>query len=88
MKSKNYTGHICMLIASTAWGLMSPIGKDVMSTEITALSLATFRMVGAALCFWIASLFTKREEVKPHDLMLLFFAALFAIVFNQGMYIF
>lgn len=88
MQTKKYTGHICMLLASIAWGLMAPVGKDAMSTEITALSLATFRMVGGAVCFWIASLFTKQEEVKPHDLMLLFFAALFAIVFNQGMYIF
>lgn len=77
-----------MLIASMAWGLMSPIGKDIMSTEVTALSLATFRMVGGAACFWIASLFTRHEEVKPHDLMLFFFAGLFAIVFNQGMFIF
>lgn len=77
-----------MLLASVAWGLMAPIGKAVMTTEITALSLATFRMVGGALCFWIASLFIKHEEVKPHDLMLLFFAALFAVVFNQGTYIF
>mgnify|MGYP002446164982 CR=1 FL=1 len=77
-----------MLLASIAWGLMAPIGKDVMSTEVTALSLATFRMVGGALCFWIASLFIKHEEVKPHDLMMLFFAALFAVVFNQGTYIF
>ena len=88
MKQKNYTGHLCMLLASVAWGLMAPIGKAVMTTEITALSLATFRMVGGALCFWIASLFIKHEEVKPHDLMLLFFAALFAVVFNQGTYIF
>ena len=88
MKTKNYTGHLCMLLASIAWGLMAPIGKDIMSTEVTALSLATFRMVGGALCFWIASLFIKHEEVKPHDLMMLFFASLFAIVFNQGMYIF
>lgn len=88
MKNKTYSAHICMLVASIAWGLMAPIGKDVMSTEVTALSLATFRMVGGAICFWIASLFIKHEETKPHDLLQFFFAALFAIVFNQGMYIF
>lgn len=77
-----------MLVACIAWGLMSPVGKDIMSTHVTALSLATFRMTGAAACFWIASLFTKRETVKPHDMLQLFYAALFAIVFNQGMFIF
>ena len=45
-------------------------------------------MVGAAIAFWIASLFTKREHVKSEDLMLLFFAALFGIVLNQGSFIF
>lgn len=88
MKNKNYTGHLCMLLATMAWGLMSPVGKDIMSTDVTALSLATFRMAGGALCFWTASLFTKHETVKPHDMLLLFFAALCAIVFNQGMFIF
>ncbi len=88
MQNKKYTGHLCMLIASIAWGLMAPIGKEIMSSEITALSLATFRMVGGAVCFWITSLFIKHEDVRPHDLMMFFFAALFAIVFNQGVYIF
>ncbi len=88
MKNKHYTGHVCMLVASIAWGLMSPIGKDIMSSDVTPLALATFRMLGGAACFWTASLFTKHEEVKPYDLMMLFFAALFAIVFNQGMFIF
>ena len=45
-------------------------------------------MVGAAACFWLLSLFCKREQVDHRDMLKIFFAALFALVFNQGVYIF
>ena len=52
------------------------------------MSVTTFRMVGAAACFWLLSLFCKREQVDHRDMLKIFFAALFALVFNQGVYIF
>lgn len=89
MNDKHYKGHIAMLMANIIWGLNSPIGKAVLdSPYVTPLSLTTFRMVGAAIAFWAASLFTKKEHVKPEDLFMLFFAALFGIVLNQGSFIF
>lgn len=39
-------------------------------------------------CFWLLSLFCKREQVDHRDMLKIFFAALFALVFNQGVYIF
>lgn len=77
-----------MLVASIVWGLNSPIGKATLDGGVGALTLTTFRMVGAAAAFWITSLFVKCEHVKSEDLMLLFFAALFGIVLNQGTFIF
>lgn len=88
MNDKNYKGHLAMLAANVIWGLNAPIGKAVLDSGISALSLTIFRMAGAAIAFWIASIFTKREQVKPKDLLLLFFAALFGIVLNQGCFIF
>ncbi len=85
---KNYKGHVAMLGASVIWGLNSPIGKAALDSGITPLSLTTFRFVGAAIAFWFISLFTKQEHVKSEDLLMLFFAALFGIVFNQGSFIF
>ena len=77
-----------MLGANILWGLMSPVSKAVLSAgPISALSLTTFRMVGAAIVFWLASLFTKQEHVNHQDLMKLFFAALLRIVLNQGSFI-
>ena len=45
-------------------------------------------MTGGAICFWIASIFAPKEQVKPHDLMMLFFAGLLGIVLNQGCFTF
>lgn len=88
MAIKKYQAHLALLGAATLWGLMAPIGKIALETGMTGLSLATFRMVGGAICFWIASIFAPKEEVKSHDLMMLFFAGLLGIVCNQGCYTF
>lgn len=85
--NKNLQGHLLALSANVLWGLMAPIGKSALS-EFTPLSVTTFRMVGAAVCFWLLSFCCKQEHVNHRDLLKLFFAALFALVFNQGVYIF
>ncbi|MCG4735900.1 DMT family transporter [Bacteroides intestinalis] len=66
---------------------MAPIGKSALM-EFSALSVTTFRMVGAAACFWLLSAFCKYEHVDHRDMLKIFFASLFALVFNQGVYIF
>ena len=89
MKSDAYKGHLAMLGANILWGLMSPVSKAVlMAGPVSALSLTTFRMVRAAVVFWLASLFTKKAHVNHQDLAKLFFAALLGIVLNQGSFIF
>ena len=85
--NKNIQGHLFALTANILWGLMAPVGKSAL-VEFSALSVTTFRMVGAAACFWLLSLFCKREQVDHRDMLKIFFAALFALVFNQGVYIF
>lgn len=88
MNNKIVKAHIALFAAASMWGLMSPVGKMAMNAGITSLSLTSMRMMGAALCFWIASLFAPREKVARRDFLLLFFAGLLGIVFNQGMFIF
>ena len=85
--NKNIQGHLFALTANILWGLMAPVGKSAL-VEFSALSVTTFRMVGAAACFWLLSLFCKREQVDHRDMLKIFFASLFALVFNQGVYIF
>lgn len=80
--NKNVQGHLFALTANVMWGLMAPIGKFALQ-EFSALSVTTFRMVGAAAAFWILSIFCKQEYVNHKDMLKIFFASLFALVFNQ-----
>lgn len=78
-----------MLGANTMWGLMSPLSKLLMASgAVTSLVVTDLRIRGAMVLFWIASFFQKPEHVNHKDLITLFFASLFAIVFNQGCFIF
>lgn len=87
MNNKNLQGHFYALTANLLWGLMSPIGKSALM-EFSPISLTTFRMVGAAIAFWTLSLFLKSEQVSRRDMLQILFASLFALVFNQGVFIF
>lgn len=83
-EDKNPAGHLCMFLACAMWGLMAPVGKDAMLHGISGLTMVMFRAGGGAVCFWLASLFTRHtEEVPPRDLLLFFFAGILSIVFNQ-----
>lgn len=66
---------------------MAPVGKAALAA-FSPITVTTFRMVGAAACFWLLSLFCRHEEVDHRDMVRIFFASLFALVFNQGVYIF
>ena len=82
-------GHLAMAGANVMWGLMSPVAKLVMATGVvTALLMTDFRIYGAALLFWLVSLFGRREHVPPRDLLLLAGAAMLGILCNQGCFIF
>lgn len=83
MRNKNLYAHLSMLAACAGWGLMAPLGKDAMTHGISGMDMVTFRVTGAALLFWICSLFVGREHVPARDLCRLFFAGLFGLVLNQ-----
>ncbi len=87
MGDKNIKGHIYALIANVMWGLMSPIGKSALQV-FTPLSITTFRIVGACIAFWILSFFVKKEKIESKDRIKIFCAAFFALIFNQGTFIF
>ncbi|MBD5332267.1 MAG: DMT family transporter [Bacteroides sp.] len=81
-------GHASMLGANTMWGLMAPVAKTVMAAGVvTPLLMTNFRIIGAAMLFWITSLFTPSERVPGRDLLRLAGAAMLGILFNQGCYI-
>lgn len=63
---------------------MAPLGKDAMTNGISGLGMVTFRAVGGAICFWLATLFSgSREQVKRCHLLQFAGAGLLAVVCNQ-----
>lgn len=77
-----------MLGANIFWGLMSPIVKMVFASGVVLpIVLVDFRIAGAAVLFWILSLFMPKEHVPPRDLLLLAGASMIGILFNQGCFI-
>lgn len=77
-----------MLGANIFWGLMSPIVKMVFASGVVLpIVLVDFRIAGAAVLFWILSLFMPKEHVAPRDLLLLAGASMIGILFNQGCFI-
>ena len=89
MNLEKLTGHAAMFGANSMWGIMSPVSKMVMAGgAVTPMVMTDCRVLGAAVLFWTLSLFLKRDPVSWKDLLLLLLASQFAIVFNQGSFIF
>ncbi len=81
-------GHAAMIVANMAWGLMAPFVKTVvLKSNINAWTIVAFRVMGAALAFWTASLFIPKEKIPFKDLKWLVLAALFGIILNQGVFV-
>lgn len=88
MKDFNPKGHLAMLGANVCWGLMSPVVKLVFASGLVApLIMVDFRVAGAAVLFWIASIFLPREHVPAGDLLRMFGAGMLGILLNQGCFI-
>ena len=79
--------HAGLLFAMVAFGLMSPLSKDIINQSLTGLQLATLRISGAALLLWCAAPFAPRQHVPRHDLMLMAIAGLLGVVIAQGGFI-
>ena len=88
MDTYKVKGHLAMLGANTMWGLMSPVAKIVFASGLIApIVMVDFRVAGAALLFWVTSLFLPREHVPLKDILRLFGAGMLGILFNQGCFI-
>ena len=84
--NKALVAHLSMFGACAGWGLMAPLGKDAMTHGFDGITLVTFRVVGACLLFWLASLFAPKENVPKKDKLMFCGAALFGLLCNQCCY--
>jgi drug/metabolite transporter (DMT)-like permease len=87
MEDKNFKGHAALLVAYIIFGINTPISKVVLMYGTSTMALTFYRFAGAAILFWLASMFIKRERVSRRDIFLLFAASVFAIIINQTSFI-
>lgn len=83
MKYKKLPGHVALFVANVIFGINNPISRSLMPDVLSPYTLTFFRLAGGMLLFWTASLFIKKEKVPAKDILLLFFASLFALTLNQ-----
>lgn len=81
-------GHLALFVANFIFGLNTPITRTIVPNTVDPFVMTLFRMIGAAILFWSASLFMKREKVPAKDIIKFFFAGVFAIVLNQTFFIY
>jgi drug/metabolite transporter (DMT)-like permease len=67
---------------------MATFSKDVLSHgSITGPQLVAFRICGAAILFWIGSIFIPQQHVESRDMFKIAGASFFGFVMAQGGYI-
>ena len=81
-------GHVLLFVAAAFFGGNAPMVKDLAEHGVSAVAVADFRSVGAAVAFWVASFFVKPEK-KPVTWPIIgkfFVASMLSIVFNQVLF--
>ncbi len=86
--SQKQLGHITMFSVATMFALNIPVGKYLLTNYISPFGYTMARVLFAAIAFWVASLFLKKERVAKKDHLILLLGGLFGITLNQGVFIF
>jgi drug/metabolite transporter (DMT)-like permease len=80
---------IAFLAAATAsaiYGINHTIAKGLMPDVIGAYGFILLRVSGAAVCFWLISLFYKSEKVAKKDWLRIIGCAFFGMALNMTMF--
>lgn len=88
MTKERIQGHLCILTANVIFGIYIPISKWILADYLSGEVLTLFRMWGATLLFWFASLFIEKDKLDKKDILLTFIFAFLGIALNQGLFIY
>tara|TARA_X000001036_G_scaffold19340_1_gene16241 strand:+ start:1 stop:894 length:894 start_codon:yes stop_codon:yes gene_type:complete len=80
---KRILALIAAIVATSIFGFNHTIAKELMPNVLSPNALLYSRVLGAAICFWFASLFTKREKVELKDFKLIIICAIFGMGLNM-----
>lgn len=85
MNSQNKTvgAHATIFAANVIFGLGVPVTKFLLDQWVTPMTYMASRCLGAALIFWIVSLFLPKEHVERKDLIVIMAGGLLGFVISQ-----
>lgn len=72
--------------ASTIYGINHTIAKGLMPTYIEPFGLILLRVTGAAILFWLLSIWGPKEKIDPKDWKRIIVCAIFGMVINMLMF--
>lgn len=82
--------RIWALLAATAtetiYGINHTIAKGLMPDVVQPFGFILLRVGGAAILFWILSLFIEKEKIDKRDYLRIFACAVFGMVLNMLMF--
>ena len=81
--NKRILALIAAIVATSIFGFNHTIAKELMPNVLSPNALLYSRVLGAAICFWFVSLFTKREKVEIKDFKLIIICAIFGMGLNM-----
>jgi len=74
---------LAALGATTIYGLNHTIAKEVMPTYIQGFGFVQVRLLGAAILFWLVSLFVPQQKIDRADVPKMLLCALLGMVVNM-----
>jgi len=86
MMSKRHLALLAAFGASFIYGINHTLAKGLMPTYISPFGFIMLRVSGAAVLFWITSLFFPSEKIEKKDYLRLVACALFGMTINMLMF--
>jgi drug/metabolite transporter (DMT)-like permease len=84
LNKSTLTGHLACFGAYCIFGFNIVCCKNISNANVlTPMDLFCFRATGAALLFWLLSLFMPHEKVPPKDLLQIFVASMLGLFLTQ-----
>lgn len=86
MSKKLLLAHAALLGANFIFGINYVIAKGIMPDYLEPRAIIQFRVVGAAIIFWIVGIFAPKEKVDRKDLLKIGLISFFGVALNQIMF--
>ena len=84
MKNKNkIQAHSAVILANVIFGLGVPVTKLLLDEWVSPMGYMFTRCLGAAVIFWLISLFMPKEHVERKDLLIIMLGGLLGFVVSQ-----